>query len=395
MRLCFAIALALVVLGACTAPAAAPSGSASPTAPGLASETPTRAPAPTVEPSATTLVRTPEPMPTGSPHASTPTVRVVSQAISVVTAAPLIEVVGQFRTTWESGLRAWVPTYLEGLDKVRFDLNESSNRAIFDSLHAPGPYAELIRQSLRTGVQPGEQRKFELGQLTIQHMYAKPWGRVAYIDATLTYVDRITAADGKTTSVAHTQQARFVNQGHGMYKVVDGYDPVLGRWIDGEQPRWSALALEAEAPFSISSVLERESYVPGEQYPHAGAAGSFWLVTAFDNAWNNSLGKLDASYTKKEFVARRYEDATVRIASFEPATFLGDGVVTVVLNARVVTVAASGPERSSPITRTFRFYRITRDGLNANWQAVDEQGASGAWLSGGNLELAEIDQDRG
>jgi len=142
-------------------------------------------------------------------------------------------------------------------------------------------------------------------------------------------------------------------------------------------------------------VLERESYVPGEQYPHAGPAGSFWLVTGFDNAWNNSLGKLDASYAKKEFVTRRYEDATVRITSFEPATFLGDGVVTVVLNARVVTAAASGPERSSPITRTLRFYRITRDGLNANWQAVDEQGASGAWLSGGNLELAEIDQDRG
>src|SRR6266851_5623163 len=111
MRLYFAIALALVVLGACTAPAAAPSGSASPTASTLASEASTRTPAPTAEP----------------------------------TAAPLIEVVGQFRTTWESGLRAWVPTYLEGLDKVRVDLNESSNRAIFDSLHAPGPYAELIR----------------------------------------------------------------------------------------------------------------------------------------------------------------------------------------------------------------------------------------------------------
>jgi len=42
-----------------------------------------------------------------------------------------------------------------------------------------------------------------------------------------------------------------------------------------------------------------------------------------------------------------------------------------------------------------RFYRITRDGLFANWQVVDEQGANGAWLSGGDLELAEIDQDRG
>jgi hypothetical protein len=47
------------------------------------------------------------------------------------------------------------------------------------------------------------------------------------------------------------------------------------------------------------------------------------------------------------------------------------------------------------VTRTLRFYRITRDGLNAFWQVVDEQGSGGAWLSGGDLALAEIDQDRG
>jgi hypothetical protein len=262
-------------------------------------------------------------------------------------------------------------------------------------LYAPGPYAELIRQPLTAGLQLGEKRKFELGQLTIQHMYAKPWGRVAYIDATLTYADRITAADGKTSSVSHVQQARFVNQGHGMYKVIDGYDPALARWVDGEQPRWSALALEAEAPNQMGWFFQRESYVPGEQYPHAAPPGGRFLITAFDTAWNDSLGRLDASYAKKEFTTRRFEDLTVRISRFEPATFLGDGVVTVVVNGRLVTAAASGPERSTSVTRTLRFYRITRDGLFANWQVVDEQGANGAWLSGGSLELAEIDQDRG
>ena len=119
------------------------------------------------------------------------------------------------------------------------------------------------------------------------------------------------------------------------------------------------------------------------------------MITAFDNAWNDSLDKLDASYAKKEFTTRRFEDLTVRISRFEPATFLGDGVVTVVVNGRLVTAASSGPERSTSVTRTLRFYRITRDGLGASWQIVDEQGANGAWLSGGNLELAEIDQDRG
>src|SRR2546428_9654068 len=210
MRLYFAVALALVMLGACTAPAAAPSGSASPTAPSLASETPTRTPAPTVEPTATTLVRTPEPIPTGSPQASPPAIQVVSGVFAVATAAPLIEVVGPYRTATEADLRRWVPMLLEGLDKIRVDPYASSSRALVDILYAPGPYAELIRQSLAPlrATRQGEQRKFELAQLAIQHMYAKPWGRVAYIDATLTYLDRVTAADGTTSSVHLTQQAR-------------------------------------------------------------------------------------------------------------------------------------------------------------------------------------------
>jgi hypothetical protein len=399
MRSWLTLSLAVVVLGACIEPAATPSGTSSPTATSAPTQTAAPTPAPTAEPTATTLVRTPEPIPTGSPQAPAPAIRVISQAFSVATAAPLVEVVGPYRTTTETDLRRWVPTFLEGLDQYRTDSTKGGNRALFDSLYAPGPYAELIRQSLARWqgppANPGDQHKFELGQLTIQHMYAKPWGRVAYIDATLTYVDRITAADGKTSSVQIAQQARFVNQGHGMYKVIDGYDPTLGRWVDGEQPRWSALALEAEAPNQMWWFFQRESYVPGEQYPHATPQGGRFLITAFDNFWNDSLGKLDASYAKKEFVNRRFEDLTARISLFEPATFLGDGIVTVVVNGRLVTAAATGPERSSPITRTLRFYRITRDGLNANWQVVDEQGTNGASLSGGYLELAEIDQDRG
>jgi len=388
------VALAAIALVACAAPAATPS--VTPSATASTAPTPTATPAPTAEPTATTLVRTPEPIPKGSPIAEAPAIRVVSQAFSVATAAPLIEVVGPYRTAAEADVRRWVPTLLEGLDKIRVDPYEASSRALLDSFYAPGPYAEVIRQSLaplRPSSQ-GEQRKFELGQLTIQHMYAKPWGRVAYIDATLSYTDRVTAADGKTSSIQLAQQARFVNQGHGMYKVIDGYDPTLGRWVDGELPRWSALALEAEAQ-QMSWFFQRESYVPGEQYPHAGAPGSYWLITKFDTAWNDSLTKLDASYAKKEFTTRRFDNLTVSISRFEPATFLGDGVVTILATARVVTAAANGPERSTPVTRTLRFYRITRDGINANWQVVDEQASNGAWLSGDNLELAEIDQDRG
>ena len=342
--------------------------------------------------------RTAEPGRTAPPQASPPQVRVVSQSFSLAQPTTLIEVVGRYRTDTESALRAWMPSYLEALDSYRGDPSNPSNRARFDSLHAPGPFTELVRQSLSPWFgSPGsapQRRTFLLGQLTIQHMYAKPWGRVAYIDATLTYADRITDADGKTSSIPREQQGRYVNQGQGQYKVIDGYDPMLSRWVDGEQPRWSALALEAEAPAAIGWFLQRESYVPGEQYPHAAPPGGRFLLTAFDNARNDSLTKLDASYTKAEFTTRRFDDVAVRVTRFEPATFLGDGVVTVLVSAQLVTSVSGGAQRSTSVTRALRFYRITRDGLNAGWQAVDEQ-LNSVWLSGGDLALAEIDQDRG
>ena len=391
-----AVALAILVVGACAAPVAGPGETRSP-APTLASTaapTSTAAPATPVEP---TPNRTSEPVPTPPPQASAPPVRIVSQSFTLAPATALIEVVGRYRTDTENSLRSWVPAYLQALDKYRSDPNEQ-NRATFDSMHAPGPYTEFIRQSLAPWYGPpgaaAPKRTFEIGQLTIQHMYAKPWGRVAYIDAALTYTDRITAADGTTSAVQHVQQGRYVNQGQGFYKVIDGYDAVVSRWVDGEQPRWSALALEAEAPLAIGYFLQRESYVSGEPYAHGTPPGQRFSISPFDKARNDALLALDASYSKGEFTSRRFVDVSVRVSRFEPATFLGDGVVTVVFSGQLVTAVGTA-ERTTPVTRTLRFYRITRDGLNAFWLVVDEQGPSGDWLSGGDLALAEIDQDRG
>lgn len=391
-----AVVLAVFVVGACTGPVTVPgeTRSPAPTIAATAAQTSTAVPATPVEP---TPSRTSEPVPTPPPQASAPPVRIVSQSFTLAPATTLIEVVGRYRTDTETSLRSWVPAYLQALDKYRSDPNEQ-NRAVFDSMHAPGPYTEFIRQSLAPWYGPpgvaAPKRTFDIGQLTIQHMYAKPWGRVAYIDATLTYTDRITAADGGTSAVQHVQQGRYVNQGQGFYKVIDGYDAVVSRWVDGEQPRWSALALEAEAPLAIGYFLQRESYVAGEPYAHGTPPGQRFLISPFDKARNDALLALDASYSRGEFTSRRFVDVSVRVSRFEPATFLGDGVVTVVFSGQLVT-AVGATERSTPVTRTLRFYRITRDGLNAFWLVVDEQGPSGDWLSGGDLALAEIDQDRG
>ena len=391
-----AIALSVFVVGACAGPVSVPGETLSPTSTIAPTAVPTltAAPATPVEP---TPNRTSEPVPTPPPQASAPPVRIVSQPFTIAPATALIQVVGRYRTDTETSLRSWVPAYLQALDKYRSDPSEQ-NRAMFDSMHAPGPYTELIRQSLAPWYGPpgvaAPKRTFEVGQLAIQHMYAKPWGRVAYIDAALTYTDRVTAADGTTSAVQHVQQGRYVNQGQGFYKVIDGYDAVVSRWVDGEQPRWSALALEAEAPLAIGYFLQRESYVPGEPYAHGAPPGQRFLIAPFDKARNDALLALDASYAKGEFTSRRFVDVSVRVSRFEPATFLGDGVVTVVVSGQLVTAVGTA-QRTIPVTRTLRFYRITRDGLNAFWLVVDEQGANGAWLSGGDLALAEIDQDRG
>ena len=393
------LVLSLLLAAGCAGPGTSPSPSTSPSASTVA-DSPVAASAPiaSVTPApAETPGQTTQPTPKAPPQATPPAIAVISQKFSLGTPAPLIEVVGPYRTDTENQLKQWIPYYLEVLDKYRNDSGDQNNRAMFESVHAPGPYTEFIRQSLGVQFAAGPvplPRKFQLSQLAIQHMYAKPWGRVAYIDAMLSYVDRVTAADGKVSTVQHAQQARFVNQGHGQYKIVDGYDPILGRWVDGEQPRWSGLALEAEAPQGLGWFLQRETYVPGETYPHAIPAGGGFMVTAFDIAWNDSLARLDASYTRGEFTSRRFDNVSVQVTRFEPASFLGDGVVTVVLNARLL-IGTGGTERATQVTRTLRAYRITRDGLNAFWQVVDEQRADGSWLSGGNLELAEIDQDRG
>ncbi len=70
-------------------------------------------------------------------------------------------------------------------------------------------------------------------------------------------------------------------------------------------------------------------------------------------------------------------------------------MATVRLDALLVTVDAAGKSRTAPVTRTLRFYRITRDGVSAGWWIVDEQGANGTWVSGGDLALAQIDVSRG
>ena len=318
-----------------------------------------------------------------------------SNTFTIAAMPALVEGAADERKTADQMVKAWAPIYLEMLDRTRASFT-MENRLNFDSFVVPGPYSEVVRRSLGTLFGPGStltQRKLSLTQLTLEHVYAKPWGRVAFVDVYMAYDDKITTG-GATTTEPHVVRMRLVNQGGFFMRVFDGFDTVLGRWINGDFPRFSALALEAEAPWGVAETLRNESYVKGETTPHSGFAG-FPLDTPFAKVRDSALKGLDDQYKRGDFVERRFDNTTATILSFEPATFIGDGVVTVRVEAQLVTVDSAGKSRATPVTRTLRFYRITRDGVSAGWQLVDEQGPTGAWLSGGDLALAQIDVSRG
>jgi len=340
-------------------------------------------------------VLTPIPKPPPPAFAPQPVVHVRSNTFTVSAMPALVEGAADERKTADQVVKAWAPMYLQTLDQIRASYT-NENRLLFDSYVVPGPYSEVVKHSLGGLYGPGAtlaQRKLSLTQLTLEHVYAKPWGRVAFVDVYMAYDDTITSA-GTATVEPHVVRVRLVNQGGFFMRVLDGFDTVLGRWINGDFPRYSALALESEAPYGAASVLQAESYVKGETSPHSGFFG-FPVDTPFAKVRDGAIKALDDQYKRGDFVERRYDGATATILSFEPATFIGDGVVTVRLDAQLVAVDAAGKSRTTPVTRTLRFYRITRDGVGAGWWIVDEQGPTGAWLSGGDLALAQIDVSRG
>ncbi|HEY3217496.1 MAG TPA: hypothetical protein VGK15_00245 [Candidatus Limnocylindria bacterium] len=397
MRVRLLAATLAIATAACSAgpQTALPSNTAVATASEVPTPAITSAPAPSV---ARTPVLTPIPKTELPAFAPTPTVRVRSNTFTIAAMPALVEASAEERKIADAMVKGWAPMYLEMLDKTRASFT-AENRQIFDSFVVPGPYSEVVRRSLGALLGPGvptQQRTFSLTQLALEHVYAKPWGRVAFVDAYLAYDDKSTK-DGTTTSEPRVARVRLVNQGGFFMRVFDGYDTVLGRWINGDFPRYSALALESEAPYGVGAALQRESYVKGEQYPHSAQAASPTVTfdTPFAKVLDTAIKALDDQYKRGDFVERRFDNATATIVSFEPATFIGDGVVTVRLEAQRVTVDSAGKPAATPVTRTLRFYRITRDGVAAGWQLVDEQAPGGAWLSGGDLALAQIDVSRG
>ena len=135
--------------------------------------------------------------------------------------------------------------------------------------------------------------------------------------------------------------------------------------------------------------IRAESFAPGV-YPGGATRPP---TTAFWKARGEALSQLGRTFDSGTLVDRHFEDVTARIVRFEPATYVGDGVLTVSVTGKLVEIAADGTKRTVPFTQPLKFLRTYGGG--AGWFAVDAQEPDGSWDSGGVLALSEIDRQFG
>jgi hypothetical protein len=93
-------------------------------------------------------------------------------------------------------------------------------------------------------------------------------------------------------------------------------------------------------------------------------------------------------------VDRHFEGVTTRIVRFDPASYLGDGLITVSVSGRLVEKDGAGTVRQYPFTQQMKFLRSVKNGFVA-LTVVDQQSTDGSWDSGGELALYANDAEFG
>ena len=135
--------------------------------------------------------------------------------------------------------------------------------------------------------------------------------------------------------------------------------------------------------------MSAESFAPGV-WPGGAARPP---TTAFWKARNDALSEMNRLFMSGTLVDRHFENVTARILRFDPATFVGDGVLTVSVTGNLVEIGGDGTKRIVPFTQPLKFLRTYGDSVT--WYAADAQEPDGTWDSGGILALTEIDRTFG
>jgi hypothetical protein len=374
--------LALAVLLSACAPAAV----APPTSPPTTEPTASPTASPTTEPVATPTPVPPAPVGPTGPQVATPNVALVQQSIAfgaLPVAAPgsgdELKLVQDQLPFWATNFADVVTAY-QGV--VSGDAEKQLTlRSQFDNQIAPGPFAEIVKiWAVRDA---SAARKFTATDATLIKVYAKSWGRAAYADLGMKLVE----AGGPHDSTRDLRIRVTIGRG---WRVIDAWDAAMGRWLVGETPQYSGLALESEAPSAVANYLWNESYVAGGpiQYPQRPGTSNFMQARI------DALNLLNDRFTSNRFIDRHFEGATVKILRFDPATYLGDGILTVSVSGRLIEKDSAGTSRTTPFTQQTKFLRTVRGGVST-LNAVDQQSTNGTWDSGGELALYAVDIEFG
>lgn len=315
-----------------------------------------------------------------------PKVALVQQAFSVGVLPPAASATAEDLQLTAQGLEGWTTYFAQMLTGYQalnsWDAQKQLElKATFETMIAPGPFAEVLKVwALRDA---SDARKFTTSDAKILKLYAKPWGRAAYADIAFKLVENGGAQDT-------TRDLRLRVSVGRSWRVIDAWDTATARWLVGETPQYSALALESEAPSAVGNYLFSESYVAGGNEQFAQRPG----LSTFLQARIDALNELNNAFKSRQMVDRHFEGTTVRIVRFDPATYLGDGVLTVSVSGRLVQVDGSGNSRQTPFTQQMKFLRTVRGGF-ASLNAIDQQSTDGTWDSGGDLALYAVDVEFG
>jgi hypothetical protein len=267
-----------------------------------------------------------------------------------------------------SAARFGVERYLQSIDFYR---NGQS-----PALPITGPFLDAVSTALKESATPGVKRQFQIESLTVDRHVQKPWGTHAYVEVTVSLVDR--AVDGNAPDQRETGKLRLA--GDKMF-VTDGWDFDHDRWFNG----FGALPLEqvrtgvAEA---VRNYLWFESWTA-----NTTPAG---ITNGADSVFQRARAARLSAIDRRQVVSNLFEGVTATIERFETIEGIWSGIATVRTTGTVVTTNAAGQTKRAP------FERVVRAFVLGNWspEVVDEQTSTGDWASGGELALDQIDVNR-
>ncbi|MBI3522866.1 MAG: hypothetical protein HY071_07140 [Chloroflexi bacterium] len=244
---------------------------------------------------------------------------------------------------------------------------------------APGPYYDRLFAALVRDRASGQQRRFSVEGVRADSVYEKPWGALAYFDASLTLVDQLIGGDARRTAM----RVRVQSQPGIGYRILDAWDDAKRDWLAGQAQRVTRAVLETEAATTLGWHFIGESYT-----------STSWPLAVQGPVTNTPYAKARAGYLasldRAAIYARSVRSLTARIERFDAFSYLGDGIVTVQVVALLRTTTALGTRETS-FTRELRALRSVGGG----WMIIDETFEPGVWASGNDLSLVSVDRTFG